>query len=87
MSIGPLIGIQIIMNDTGEITGYRITFLEWAVTPNGWDFDERHEYYSGKTAENCTKVYNRIMELETNKRKYTDIEIFPLYSDINIFNE
>jgi hypothetical protein len=75
------------MNNTGEITGYRITFLEWEVTPNGWDFDERHEYYSAKTVDDCTKVGNRIIELEINKRKYTDIEIFPLYSDINIFNE
>ena len=58
------------MNNTGEITGYRITFLEWAVTPNGWDFDERQEYF-----DLISEVDTRMLQLFQNKRKYTDIKI------------
>ena len=75
MSIGPLIGVQPIMrnmnmNNTGNITGYSITFLEWAVTPNGWDFDERQEYF-----DLISEVDTRMLQLFQNKRKYTDIKI------------
>jgi len=58
------------MNNIGKIIGYTLSFLEWAVTSNGWDFDERNEYYSDSDIE---KLQSRLLELHSDKRKYTDI--------------
>ena len=62
------------MNNIEKIIGYTLSFLEWKVTPNGWDFDERNEYYSDSDID-MEKLHSRLLELHSDKRKYTDIGI------------